>query len=229
MPEVSREVLKQFKLDQVGNFSPQFTIIKGAIKGYYNMRRQIYEYRQFKLPFMDPQKHQLDIEKYERLIQEASKNLDKLEVQLQKALKSKHWPLEIRAFIFEKNTKHVFRHSGEPLLNFMSIQRQFLEPLTSQIQFITSLEDDRQTALAFFEILSLFVEKNLLLKLNFRQALLDPMAKDLAEMIWNLLTEGISFSDSKLRYWVKRLYNAVFLGGKVPLPLEFEQEQRGIA
>jgi hypothetical protein len=42
MPEIAKEVYRQFKLDQIGRFSLQFAITRGAISGYFKMRKQIY-------------------------------------------------------------------------------------------------------------------------------------------------------------------------------------------
>ena len=44
MYEIACEIYRQFKLDQISNSSPQFAITIGAIKGYYNMRKQIYRF-----------------------------------------------------------------------------------------------------------------------------------------------------------------------------------------
>lgn len=56
MPEIAQEVQKHFNLDHTGKFSAQYAISKGAIKSHFNMRKQIYRYRQFKKPYLDPAK-----------------------------------------------------------------------------------------------------------------------------------------------------------------------------
>ena len=48
MYEIACEIYRQFKLDQISNSSPQFAITIGAIKGYYNMRKQIYRFERTK-------------------------------------------------------------------------------------------------------------------------------------------------------------------------------------
>lgn len=48
MHEIACEIYRQFKLDQISNSSPQFAITIGAIKGYYNMRKQIFRFVNFK-------------------------------------------------------------------------------------------------------------------------------------------------------------------------------------
>ena len=42
MPEIAQEIYRQFKLDQIGRFSLQFSIIHGAISGFFKMKKQIY-------------------------------------------------------------------------------------------------------------------------------------------------------------------------------------------
>ena len=44
LARVSSEIYRQFKLDQISNSSPQFAITTGAIKGYFNLRKQIYRF-----------------------------------------------------------------------------------------------------------------------------------------------------------------------------------------
>ena len=39
MVKIASEILRQFKLDQISNSSPQFSITSGAIKGYFNLRK----------------------------------------------------------------------------------------------------------------------------------------------------------------------------------------------
>ena len=54
MVKIAREILRQFKLDQISNSSPQFSITSGAIKGYFNLRKQIYRFINCKRPNIDP-------------------------------------------------------------------------------------------------------------------------------------------------------------------------------
>jgi hypothetical protein len=54
MPTIAEEVLRQFKLDQIANSSPHFSISIGAIKAYFNLRKCIFKYLNTKLPHMDP-------------------------------------------------------------------------------------------------------------------------------------------------------------------------------
>jgi len=39
MPAIAKEVFRQFKLDQISNASPNFSITLGAIKAYFNIRK----------------------------------------------------------------------------------------------------------------------------------------------------------------------------------------------
>jgi hypothetical protein len=54
MPEIAQEIYRQFKLDQIGRFSLQFSIIRGAISGYFKMKKQIYLLKNEKLNYLDP-------------------------------------------------------------------------------------------------------------------------------------------------------------------------------
>ena len=48
MHQIACEIYRQFKLDQISNSSPQFAVTVGAIKGYYNMRKQIFRFVNYK-------------------------------------------------------------------------------------------------------------------------------------------------------------------------------------
>lgn len=78
MPQIAQLIEKKFKLDNIGQPSPQHCISKGAIKCYYNLRKQIFRYKCFKLPYMDPQKCPQDLIQFENKIKEAEKILDSL-------------------------------------------------------------------------------------------------------------------------------------------------------
>jgi len=54
MPIIAEEVLRQFKLDQIANSSPHFSISIGAVKAYFNLRKCIYRYKKVKVQNMDP-------------------------------------------------------------------------------------------------------------------------------------------------------------------------------
>lgn len=52
---IAREIYRQFKLDQISNSSPQFAITTGAIKGYFNLRKQIFRFLHSKKKHIDPE------------------------------------------------------------------------------------------------------------------------------------------------------------------------------
>lgn len=62
LPQIATEINRQFNLDHIGKFSPQFAITKGAIKGYYNMLKQIFKFKNHKLPHLNHSKCKNDIE-----------------------------------------------------------------------------------------------------------------------------------------------------------------------
>lgn len=39
LPEIATEIYRQFRLDYIGKFSPQFAITKGAIAGYFKLKK----------------------------------------------------------------------------------------------------------------------------------------------------------------------------------------------
>ena len=57
----------------------------------------------------------------------------------------------------------------------------------------------------------------------------DQRAKVIANMLWVIMAEQpIIYLDRKISHWTKRIYNTIFMGSQVPLPLDFDQNQRGI-
>lgn len=55
MPKIASEIYRQFRLDQISNSSPYFAITNGAIKGYYNMRKEIFKFVNYKAPNLNPE------------------------------------------------------------------------------------------------------------------------------------------------------------------------------
>lgn len=48
MEKIAKEIYRQFRLDQIACNSPQFAVTCGAIKGYYNLRKEIFRFKKFK-------------------------------------------------------------------------------------------------------------------------------------------------------------------------------------
>ena len=88
---------------------------KGAIKGYYNISKQIYRYKQFKKPFINQQKQQHESEEADNKIKETEAILDEIKQTFERIMDDASWPLELRAFIFEKKVKDdlIYGKSGE--------------------------------------------------------------------------------------------------------------------
>jgi hypothetical protein len=53
MQEIAKEIYRQFKLDHIGQFSPQFAITKGAIAAFFNMKKQIFLFQNVKKKYID--------------------------------------------------------------------------------------------------------------------------------------------------------------------------------
>ena len=51
---IACEIHRQFRLDQISNSSPRFAITAGAIKGFFNLRKQIFRFLQRKQQYIDP-------------------------------------------------------------------------------------------------------------------------------------------------------------------------------
>ena len=49
LPEIAVEIYRQFKLDYIGKYSPQFSITMGSIAGYFKLRKQIYLFNKEKI------------------------------------------------------------------------------------------------------------------------------------------------------------------------------------
>jgi len=52
MPLIAKEATKYLNLDHIGSFSPQYSISKGAIRCYFNIRKQIFKYWHLKKPYI---------------------------------------------------------------------------------------------------------------------------------------------------------------------------------
>lgn len=81
------------------------------------------------------------------------------------------------------------------------------------------------------ELLALFLEKNFLSKLNFKECLRvkDAKCKVIADKLFYLMTEQpITVLDRNMSYWAKRIFSRIFLGSNVPLALEADQQQKGV-
>lgn len=115
MPLIAKEMQRQFNFDHIGKFSAQYAVSKGAIKGYYNMRKQIYRYQQFKKPYIDEQKQQHESDEADGKIKETEAVLDEIKQTFERIMDDASWPLELRAFIFEKKVKNdlMYGKSGE--------------------------------------------------------------------------------------------------------------------
>lgn len=60
MPDIAKEIYRQFKLDHLGRFSAQFAITRGAIAGFFNMRKQIYIFEKEKQKLLDSRFEDVD-------------------------------------------------------------------------------------------------------------------------------------------------------------------------
>lgn len=106
---------------------------KGAITGYYNIRKQIYRYNQFKMPYLDLErgdkaKNQHEKEQDDERILQTERILDEMKEELESILNDQSWPMELRAFIFEKKVKNEFLYTKDVIPN-TKIPSQFLNPL----------------------------------------------------------------------------------------------------
>ena len=49
MPEIAKEVYRQFKLDQISNSSPHFSVTIGAVKAYFNLKKSLFKFKTQKI------------------------------------------------------------------------------------------------------------------------------------------------------------------------------------
>ena len=110
MSDIALELLRQFNLDHIGKFSPQYAVTKGAIKGYFNMRKQIFHFKQSLLPNLETRFNN-EFNVFQEQIQEAEAALDRMGSALEGILHNQSWPLEVRVFIFDKKVKNLFMYS----------------------------------------------------------------------------------------------------------------------
>ena len=79
--------------------------------------------------------------------------------------------------------------------------------------------------------IALYLERNYLKNLNFREALeLDGQAaKSVLNLLWALMSyQPHSVYDLKISVFSKRIFNTVFFGSNVPACIEFEQIQNEV-
>lgn len=68
-------------------------------------------------------------------------------------------------------------------------------------------------------------------RLNFKECLHqnDEKSKIIAQMLWYIMAEQpVTCIDRQCSHWTKRIYNAVFFGSRLPVPLRRETDELGI-
>ena len=174
-------------MDHTGKFSNQFAVSKGAIKSYYNMRKQIFRYVQHKKPYLAER----DIDT-ENLIQTAEGVLDQVKTSFEKIYEDKSWPIEIRTFIYEKKVKNEFLYS-EDIIASSGVPSKTLKALYHLLKGVQANLGKLNYEFASYqlEIIAKFLENNFLKKLNFKECLLvnDQRAKVIANMLWVVMAE----------------------------------------
>lgn len=127
MPDIAKEILRQFKLDHIGRFSPQFAVTKGAISAYFNIHKQIYIFNNMKRPLImeDMVEDLAYIDEQIKLTQDA---LIPMSAQIDNILTGveKNWPLDLKFFIAYNRIKHCFLYQSnnflvryDPLIDFL--------------------------------------------------------------------------------------------------------------
>lgn len=144
----------------------------------------------------------------------------------------KAWPIEIRTFIYEKKVKNEFLYL-EDIIVSSGVPAKTLKPLYHLLKGVQANLGKLNYEFASYqlEIIAKFLEKNFLKKLNFKECLLenDQRAKVIASMLWIIMAEQpVIYLDRKISYWTKRIYNTLFMGSQVPLPLNLDQNERGV-
>ena len=186
------------------------------------MRKQIFRYTQFKKPYLAER----DIET-EQQIETTEGILDLVKASFEKIIDDKAWPIEIRTFIYEKKVKNEFLYTEEVIAS-CEVPTKTLKPLYHILKGVQSNlgKLNYEFASNQLEIIAKFLEMNYVKKLNYKECLLvnDQKAKVIANMLWVIMAEQpIIYLDRKISYWTKRIYNTVFMGSQVPLPLDFDQ------
>lgn len=231
MKAIALELLRQFNLDHIGKFSPQYAVTKGAVKGYFNMRKQIFAFRQSILPNLETRFNN-EFALFQDQIKDAELVLDRIGAALDSILANQSWPLEIRVFIFDKKVKNRFLFT-EPLLANSSLPSNFLATLQSLLDEVKSELAAQRFAMAEHQLqsIALFLEQNHLKKLNFREALEidDAAAKSVLNGLWQLMAyQPHCLFDQKLPVFCKRIFSTVFFGSSRPACVEFEQLQNDV-
>ena len=105
------------------------------------------------------------------------------------------------------------------------VPEPFLHQLYHNLKFIQEVfgRYDFEFGANLLEALAKFLEENFIEKLNFKECLQPNGAKCkvIAKMLWFIMgSQPATFLDRKISHWTKRIYNCIFIGSNLPLPLE---------
>ena len=108
MPVIAEEIYRQFKLDQISNSSPNFAITLGALRGYFNLKKQIFRFRTEKWSLLNHSDQK--IATYENCYKLVEETMSKMKADIDKLLLDELKPLHIRLFIFNLEMKHMLKY-----------------------------------------------------------------------------------------------------------------------
>jgi hypothetical protein len=112
MPVIAEEIYRQFKLDQISNSSPQFAITLGALRAYFNLRKQIFRFKAEKLSLLN--QADFKVSSYKDCYELVENTLGKMKADIDKLLLDDQRPLHIRLFIFNLEVKHILKYKNKP-------------------------------------------------------------------------------------------------------------------
>ena len=108
MPVIAEEIYRQFKLDQISNSSPNFAITLGALRGYFNLKKQVFRFRTEKWPLLNHSDSKIvAFDNFFKLVEET---MSKMKSDIDKLLLDDLKPLHIRLFIFNLEVKHMLKY-----------------------------------------------------------------------------------------------------------------------
>ena len=208
---------------------------KGAIKGYFNLRKQIFRFVHRKKPHIDPAdpyaSNQLrsghdgnalgalnaaqvkDFRKAGALEAEADQVaaaeeiLEQMKDDIDELLMDGLTPLQLRIFIFDEEIKNIIFYRQLPLVKALQVIFDAIYNLQAQMQI-------RFATFCLREVVMFLESVRFVARINFTELHVDNAAtKKFNDTLWQFVCLPHGYMSSEMAFWAKRLINRLY--GKV--------------
>ena len=232
---IASEIYRQFKLDQISNSSPKFAVTTGAIKGYFNLRKQIFRFVQRKKPHIDPAdpyaSNQLrsghdgnalgalnaaQVKDFRKAgaseaeadqVAAAEEVLDQMKDDIDELLMDGLTPLQLRIFIFDEEIKNIIFYRQLPLVRALQVIFDAIYNLQAQMQI-------RFATFCLREVVMFLESVRFVARINFTELHVDNAAtKKFNDTLWKFVCLPHGYMSSEMAFWAKRLINRLY--GKI--------------